>query len=227
MAWWEALAAVGGAAGSTIGGYNSARQANDANRELNENQMIFNAEQARINRDFQERMSNSAWQRGIADMKAAGINPIAAFSSGGASTPSGGSANTGALKSMDQVPNITGAVLSSALEIARTFAELNRNKATVINLKTDTELKRAQEQDTYMTALHKTMLNKMIDAQLPSAWAQSYTDWMRHQAEKESGGFGKWDAWMRRFSGPLSNWGNSAFNVWLGSKLPRVSKRIP
>jgi len=46
-----------------------------------------------LNRDFQERMSNTSWQRGVSDMKAAGINPMLAFSQGGASAPSGSSAS--------------------------------------------------------------------------------------------------------------------------------------
>lgn len=72
-----------------------------ANREFQERYWektsAFNALEAQKNRDWQEHMSNTAYQRAMADMRAAGLNPILAYQQGGASTPSGGSAAVGTL----------------------------------------------------------------------------------------------------------------------------------
>lgn len=57
----------------------------------------WSAAQAQKQMDFQERMSNTAHQREVADLKAAGLNPVLSAKLGGASIPTGamGATDTG------------------------------------------------------------------------------------------------------------------------------------
>lgn len=72
-----------------------AREANKLQQEMWQKQADYNANQAKLDRDFQEYMSNTAYQRAVKDLFAAGLNPILAVGNMGASTPVGAMATSG------------------------------------------------------------------------------------------------------------------------------------
>lgn len=116
MAWAPAIGAI---AGGVLGGI-SQHSANTTNVALN-----------RANRDWQEKMSNTAYQRAVNDLKAAGLNPMLANINGGSSTPQNSAATVQPEDALARGVHSAGsaAVQASTIEQNRANINLTNNLA--------------------------------------------------------------------------------------------------
>lgn len=97
----------------------------DFQRESRDIAMGYNADQVAKQRGWEESMSNTSWQRGVADMEAAGLNPMLAYSRGGASTPSSSAGSVGTLPGAGaRVESAAAAGINSAAQAATVRATL-------------------------------------------------------------------------------------------------------
>lgn len=84
---------------------------------------------AKKSRDWQEEMSNTAYQRAMTDMRKAGLNPILAYKQGGAGTPPGATAAT---PGFSQAAGQTGSRVMQALRLKSEVDNIQANTGKAV-----------------------------------------------------------------------------------------------
>jgi hypothetical protein len=209
--------AIASGAGSILDGfldYFGQQDTNQNNLEIARETNAFNERMANSAMAFSERMSDTQWQRGVADMRAAGINPMLAVSQGGASSPSGVSAvgTTGApqqnpMRGLSQS-------FSSAVQAAQQLASIDNIKASTDKTQTDADLNRQLTK----TSQTQAALNTATAAQAQQNTAQSAANTAniraqlpgaQVEADIDSSTYGK----VLRYLSRLNPFGHSANSI--------------
>jgi len=175
----------------------------------------FNASQAAKNRSFQSDMSNTAHQREVADLRAAGLNPILSASKGGpgASSPSGSSAQ--AVKSDAVHSGISSALARAQIEdinsgialkgaqtkLAREERALKAGQGMALQAEIDSVIPRTQQ---FSADLERTRAD-IRRSRLESTHSALDLDRSRRESEFHRGLGGKLSPYMR--FNPLGNTG--------------------
>lgn len=186
------------------------------------------SQEAYRQRLYQLRMSNSAHQREVEDLRRAGLNPILSAGGGGSSTPSGAmgsssvpSAAHASAPGSAQLGRGFSKAVSTALESRRLQKDIeetksrislndetkNTQKAQQNELAMSTVLKSAQAQDSVMSSKLKSTENDLKGiqaikdaAELSSAKAKAEYDTKHYKQEQ---GFIPWDSWYKRTLEPV------------------------
>lgn len=230
MSEWLAGANI---VGSVLGAFGQG-SANAANASMAREAWNNNLYAMMENQRFQERMSSTAYQRAMNDMRYAGLNPILAYSQGGATTPGGMGASMQAA-TMQNTMDELGEGVSSAAQSAKDWAakdlvksqekqsdsQAELNKATEALAKQNEAVSAAQvkkvEEETENVRLQRPLIGAQTMSAAAAAGASAAT--ARHTNLQSDDFSARGDSALGRVVGSLVRMGNT------GAKLATEAAR--
>lgn len=189
--------------------------ANQTNLQATQMTNVANAEQAALNRDFQQKAvnqqiqwqdywSNTAYQRSMKDMKMAGLNPMLAYMKGGASTPAAASASgSQAHMVAPRVENTMAGMANSAIQAGQAIQQMYKTQSDIALQNTQAKSNLEAANKAAIEAKWAADRNKREEHLFPSA--KSKADFEMKQMKE----YGDFDKTLDRINRGVETLGNT------------------